>query len=93
MSSCVIALVRAAVGNLLLFVFPPAGKRTLPRLLVQLAVLQRARHTLRDRLHGDDLMRHAVVEALAAGNATLCLLSIRHHRRSSFDFARPGPGS
>jgi len=73
--------------------FLPQESARCPRLLVQLAVLRRARHTLRDRLHGDDLMRHAVVEALAAGNATLCLLSIRHHRRSSFDFARPGPGS
>ena len=71
--------------------FPRMGRRYLdhpPRsaeALAQLAALPAgAAHALREYLHGDYLILYADVEA----NATVYLLSIRHHRELSFDFAR-----
>jgi plasmid stabilization system protein ParE len=52
--------------------------------LAQLAALPiGAAHALREYLHGDYLMLYTATEA----NATVYLLSIRHHRQLSFDFA------
>ena len=51
--------------------------------LAQLASLPAgAANALREYLHGDYLMLYTVVDA------TAYLLSIRHHRQLSFDFAR-----
>lgn len=44
-------------------------------------------------LHGDGLMLLTVVDGAAGGSATVVLLSIRHHRQLSFDFARLWPGT
>jgi len=53
--------------------------------LTQLAALPTdAVQALREYLHGDYLMLYIVSET----NATVYLLSIRHHRQLSFDFAR-----
>lgn len=58
--------------------------------LAQLASLPAgAANALREYLHGDYLMLYTVVEA----NATVYLLSIRHHRQLSFDFARLWPSA
>ena len=43
---------------------------------------------LREYLHGDYLVLYAAIDV----NATVSLLSIRHHRQLSFDFARLWPG-
>jgi len=74
--------------------FPRMGRRYLanpPQSTEALAALAAlpagAPEALREYLHGDYLMLFAVVEA----NAILCLLSIRHHRQLSFDFARLWP--
>ena len=71
--------------------FPRLGRHYLdhpPRsaeALAQLAALPvGAAHALREYLHGDYLILCADDEA----NATVYLLSIRHHRQLSFDFAR-----
>jgi hypothetical protein len=57
--------------------------------LAQLAALPvGAPDALRNYLHGDYLMLYTVVEASASTTATVYLLSIRHHRQLSFDFAR-----
>jgi plasmid stabilization system protein ParE len=76
--------------------FPRLGHRYLDNppqsaeALAQLATLpQSAASALREYLHGDYLMLYVAVEA----NATVYLLSIRHHRQLSFDFARHWPGS
>ena len=54
--------------------------------LAQLASLPAgAANALREYLHGDYLMLYTVVDA------TAYLLSIRHHRQLSFDFARLWP--
>lgn len=56
--------------------------------LAQLAALPAgAAHALREYLHGDYLMLYTAMEA----DATVYLLSIRHHRQLSFDFARLWP--
>lgn len=56
--------------------------------LAQLASLPTgAANALREYLHGDYLMLYTVVDA----TATVYLLSIRHHRQLSFDFARLWP--
>jgi hypothetical protein len=47
---------------------------------------------LREYLHGDYLLLYAVVDASAQAQAMVYLLSIRHHRQLSFDFARLWPG-
>lgn len=44
---------------------------------------------LREYLHGDYLMLYALAEA----DATVYLLTIRHHRELSFNFARLWPGA
>ena len=74
--------------------FPRMGRRYLDQApqsaeaLAQLAALPAGAATaLREYLHGDYLMLYAAIEA----DATLYLLSIRHHRQLSFDFARFWP--
>ena len=70
--------------------FPRIGRRYLDHppqsaeALAQLAALPAgAADALREYLHGDDLILYADAEA----EATVYLLSIRHHRQLSFDFA------
>lgn len=74
--------------------FPRIGRRYLanpPRsaeALAHLALLPvGAPDTLREYLHGDYLLLYAVMDA----EATVYVLSIRHHRQLSFDFARLWP--
>jgi hypothetical protein len=74
--------------------FPRIGRRYLDNppqsaeALAQLAALPAgAPESLREYLHGDCLMLYAAVDA----KATVYLLSIRHHRQLSFDFARLWP--
>ena len=76
--------------------FPRIGRRYLhnppqsAEALVQLAMLPAgSASALREYLHGDYLMLYVAMEA----NATVYLLSIRHHRQLSFDFARLWPRS
>jgi hypothetical protein len=76
--------------------FPRIGRRYLANppqsaeALAQLAALPvGAPDALREYLHGDYLMLYATMEA----DATVYLLSIRHHRQLSFDFARLWPGA
>ena len=58
--------------------------------LAQLASLPAgAANALREDLHGDYLMLYTVVDA----NTTVYLLSIRHHRQLSFDFAGLWPSA
>ncbi|MDP3218382.1 MAG: type II toxin-antitoxin system RelE/ParE family toxin [Deltaproteobacteria bacterium] len=58
--------------------------------LAQLAALPAgAAQALREYLHGDYLMLYTASET----DATVYLLSIRHHRQLSFDFSRLWPGS
>ena len=58
--------------------------------LAQLAALPAgAAHALREYLHGDYLLLYTASET----NATVYLLSIRHHRQLSFDFARLWPSA
>lgn len=58
--------------------------------LAQLATLpEGSANALREYLHGDYLMLYAAVEV----NSAVYLLSIRHHRQLSFDFARHWPMS
>ena len=74
--------------------FPRIGRRYLDNppqsaeALAQLAALPAgAASALREYLHGDYLMLYAALDV----NATVYLLSIRHHRQLSFDFARHWP--
>jgi plasmid stabilization system protein ParE len=74
--------------------FPRIGRRYLDNppqsaeALAQLAALPAgAPDSLREYLHGDYLMLYAAIEA----EATVYLLSIRHHRQLSFDFTRLWP--
>ena len=76
--------------------FPRIGRRYLANppqsaeALAQLAALPAgAPDALREYVHGNYLMLYAAMEA----EATVYLLSIRHHRQLSFDFARLGPGA
>ena len=58
--------------------------------LAQLASLPAgAANALREYLHGDYLMLYTVVDA----KTTVYLLSIRHHRQLSFDFAGLWPSA
>lgn len=58
--------------------------------LAQIAALPSgAPNALREYLHGDYLMLYTAMDA----NATVYMLSIRHHRQLSFDFARLWPGA
>ena len=74
--------------------FPRIGRRYLaspPRsaeALAQLAALPAgAPDALREYLHGDYLMLYSAME----NEAAVYLLSIRHHRQLSFDFAKLWP--
>lgn len=76
--------------------FPRIGRRYLDNppqsaeALAQLAALPAgAASALREYLHGDYLMLYTAVDT----DATVYLLSIRHHRQLSFDFARLWPGA
>ncbi|MFG6463066.1 type II toxin-antitoxin system RelE/ParE family toxin [Roseateles sp. DXS20W] len=76
--------------------FPRIGRRYLANppqsaeALAQLALLPAgAAGALREYLHDDYLMLYTAVDAQAA----VYLLSIRHHRQLSFDFARHWPGA
>lgn len=75
--------------------FPRIGRRYLDNppqsaeALAQLATLpDGAANALREYLHGDYLMLYTATEA----DAIVYLLSIRHHRQLSFDFAKLWPG-
>ena len=74
--------------------FPRIGRRYLDNApqsaeaLAQLAALPAgAANSIREYLHGDYLLLYAAMDA----RATVYLLSIRHHRQLSFDFARLWP--
>lgn len=76
--------------------FPRIGRRYLNHppqsveALAQLAALPAGSpDALREYLHGDYLVLYVAI----AANATVYLLSIRHHRQLSFDFARLWPGA
>lgn len=76
--------------------FPRIGRRYLDNppqsteALAQLAALPAgAVQALREYLHGDYLMLYTASET----NAMVYLLSIRHHRQLSFDFAKLWPGA
>lgn len=76
--------------------FPRIGRRYLAsppqsaEALTQLAALPTgAPDALREYLHGECLMLYVVMEA----DATVYLLSIRHHSQLSFDFAKLWPGA
>ena len=76
--------------------FPRIGRRYLDNppqsaeAIAQLATLPAgAASALREYLHGEYLMLYTAMTA----NATVYLLSIRHHRQLSFDFARLWPGA
>ena len=80
--------------------FPRIGRRYLANppqsaeALAQLAALPAgAPDALREYLHGDYLMLYTVVDATAEARPSMYLLSIRHHRQLSFDFARLRPGA
>lgn len=79
--------------------FPRIGRRYLAHppqsaeALAQLAALPKgAPDALREYLHGDYLLLYSVADASSQADATVYLLSIRHHRQLSFDFARLWPG-
>ena len=76
--------------------FPRMGRRYLDHppqsaeALAQLAALPAgAANALREYLHGDYLVLYVAMEA----QDTVVLLSIRHHRQLSFDFAGLWPRS
>jgi ParE toxin of type II toxin-antitoxin system, parDE len=78
--------------------FPRIGRRYLDNppqsaeALAQLAALPAgAPDALREYLHGDYLMLYTVVDPSTEATGTVFLLSIRHHRQLSFDFARLWP--
>lgn len=78
--------------------FPRIGRRYLANppqsaeALAQLAALPAgAPDALREYLHGDYLLLYSVVDAPEQTQGTVYLLSIRHHRQLSFDFARLWP--
>nr|WP_295074706.1 type II toxin-antitoxin system RelE/ParE family toxin [uncultured Roseateles sp.] len=76
--------------------FPRIGRRYLDKppqsveALAQLATLPPgAAGALREYLHGDYLMLYSAMD----DRSTVYLLSIRHHRQLSFDFARLWPST
>jgi plasmid stabilization system protein ParE len=80
--------------------FPRMGRRYLANppqsaeALAQLAALPSgAPDALREYLHGDYLILYTVVDASPDAKPSVYLLSIRHHRQLSFDFARLWPGA
>ena len=75
--------------------FPRIGRRYLDSLpqsaeaLAQLAAMPPdSLQSLREYLHGDYLILYTATNA----DATVYLLSIRHHRQLEFEFARRRPG-
>lgn len=80
--------------------FPRIGRRYLANppqsteSLAQLAALAAgAPDALREYLHGDYLILYTLRDAPKGIDDTVCLLSVRHHRQLSFDFARLWPGA
>lgn len=80
--------------------FPRIGRRYLANppqsaeALARLAALPAgAPDALREYLHGDYLMLYTVVDAPSDGTPCVYLLSIRHHRQLSVDFARLWPST
>ena len=78
--------------------FPRIGRRYLanpPQSAEALAQLSKlpagAPDALREYLHGDYLILYTMIEAGLEAGASVYLLSIRHHRQLSFDFARLWP--
>ncbi len=78
--------------------FPRMGRRYLanpPQSAEALALLAAmpagAPDALREYLHGDYLLLYLVQDASPKTEATVVLLTIRHHRQLSFDFARLWP--
>ena len=76
--------------------FPRVGRRYLdnaPQSAEALALLAAlpagAANSIREYLNGDYLLLYAAMDA----RATVYLLSIRHHRQLSFDFARLWPAA
>ncbi len=76
--------------------FPRIGRRYLANppqsaeALAQLGALPAgAPEALREYLHGDYLLLYAAMEP----QATVYLLSIRHHRQLTYDFAKLWPGA
>ena len=94
-----LAEIRAAViPNLTRF--PRIGRRYLANppqsaeALAQLAALPTgAPNALREYLHGDYLLLYTLVDASPEAKPCVYLLSIRHHRQLSFDFARLWPST
>lgn len=77
------------IGRLYLDTHPPLLPHS-AEALAQLAALPAgAAHALREYLHGDYLMLYVAMDA----DATVYLLSIRHHRQLSFDFGHLWPGA
>ncbi len=64
---------------------PPQSAEALARLAALPAGVP---ETLREYLHGDYLLLYAAVET----DASVHLLSIRHHRQLTYDFAKLWPG-
>jgi plasmid stabilization system protein ParE len=80
--------------------FPRIGRRYLANppqsaeALVMLAAMPAgAPDALREYLHGDYLMLYLVEDASPKTEATVYLLTIRHYRQLSFDFARLRPSA
>jgi hypothetical protein len=80
--------------------FPRIGRRYLANppqsaeALAQLAALPLGTpDALREYLHSDYLMLYTLVDASPKAIACVYLLSIRHHRQLSFDFARLWPST
>jgi plasmid stabilization system protein ParE len=80
--------------------FPRMGRRYLanpPQSAEALALLAAmpagAPHALREYLHGDYLMLYLVEDESPKTEGTVVLLTIRHHRELSFDFARLWPSA
>ena len=79
--------------------FPRIGRRYLanpPQSTEAMALLAAmpagAPDALREYLHGDYLLLYLVEDASPKTEATVYLLTIRHHRQLSFDFTRLWPG-
>ena len=80
--------------------FPRIGRRYLANppqsaeALAQLAALPAGTpDALREYLHGDYLLLYTVVDASTEAKSSVYLISIRHHRQLSFDFAKLWPGA
>jgi plasmid stabilization system protein ParE len=67
---------------------PPQSSEALAMLA---AMPAGALDALREYLHGDYLLLYRVEDASPKTEATVVLLTIRHHRQLSFDFARLWP--